>query len=168
MTDCKNAIYFKNKTELLRLFGLSPIYKENQTGKLRDRLYRPGLHQNRNWIVGTYLTKYGLRWKPYRIMTWSIIWMRSTSENEIELPWLIRSGRVCDENQIGQQYDRSYSPGLRWNQNWTVEAYQIECGLKWKLDKIMMWAIVQVRSNPKITLNCHDWSDRVLSVIKTK
>ena len=47
------------------------------------------------------------------------------AENDIELSRLIRSGAVCNEKQIGRQYDRSY-----------------KCGISWKLDKATTWLIV--------------------------
>ena len=41
-------------------------------------------------------------------------------------------------------------------------------GLWWKLDKRMTWPNEKVCSTPKTILNCHDQSDQVSSVIKTK
>ena len=45
---------------------------------------------------------------------------------------------------------------------------QIRCGLQWKLDKTMTWPIAQVQFMPKKKLSCHDRSDQVRSVMKTK
>ena len=38
-------------------------------------------------------------------------------ENESKLSWSIGLGAVCNENQIGQQHDRSYECFLRWKWN---------------------------------------------------
>ena len=37
--------------------------------------------------------------------------------NETELSCLIKPGKVCDENQTGQQHDRLYKSGLFQNRN---------------------------------------------------
>ena len=43
-----------------------------------------------------------------------------------------------------------------------------KCGLWWKPDKTMMWLIIEVCSTLKMILNCHDQSDQVQSMIKTR
>ena len=55
-------------------------------------------------------------------------------ENETKLPWPIELSLISDENQIGQQCDRSYRYALRWNQNSTIWTYLTECG-KWRKPK---------------------------------
>ena len=45
---------------------------------------------------------------------------------------------------------------------------QIGCSLWRKLDKTTTWTIVQVQSTLKTKLSCHDWSDWVQFVMKTK
>ena len=65
-------------------------------------------------------------------------------ENKTGLLWLIKSGIICDENQIGQWHDWSYRYGLLQNRNLTVKTYMIGCGLWWKSDRITMRLIILV------------------------
>ena len=48
------------------------------------------------------------------------------AKNDIEHSWLIKSGVVYDENQIGQQRDQLYRCGLY--RNWTELSGPIELG----------------------------------------
>ena len=41
-------------------------------------------------------------------------------------------------------------------------------GLWLKQNRTTMWSVVQVRSMPKMKLSCHDWSNRLQFVMKTK
>ena len=52
------------------------------------------------------------------------------AKNEFELPWLIRLGRVYDENQIGQRHEQSYRLALRRNQNWNIMTYLTKCSMR--------------------------------------
>ena len=45
---------------------------------------------------------------------WLIVQVRSTLKNDTKLSWPIEPSVVFDENQTGQQSDRSYKNGLRW------------------------------------------------------
>lgn len=54
-------------------------------------IYKSGLRQNQNRIIGTYLIEYGMWWKPYRTTTRSIIQVRSTSKTILN---------VCDRSNL--------------------------------------------------------------------
>lgn len=64
-------------------------------------------------------------------------------EYETELLWLIGEGMVYNKEKIGQQRDWSYRCSLHWNQNRIIMTDRIKCGLSWKVDKTMMWPIIQ-------------------------
>ena len=92
MIDCTNVVYAKNKTELPWLIGSGPICDKNGIRQQCDKSHRFGLHQNQNWTIGTYLTKYDLLWKPNRTKTLSIMHMCCTPKTILN--YLDRSDQV--------------------------------------------------------------------------
>ena len=89
-------------------------------------------------------------------------------ENKIELPWPIRQGMVYDEVQIVQRHDWPYRCNQCQNWNWTIMTDPIGYGLWWRLNRTMMWLIVQVWSTLKSELNYKDQLDRMWSITKKK
>ena len=75
---------------------------------------------------------------------------------------------VYDENQREQIRDWSYRFGLCRNRNWIVRTNMTRCNLWWKPNKTTMRPMVRVWCMPKMKLSCHDRSDRVRSMIKTR
>lgn len=64
MTDRIDVVFIENETELLWPIRLSMVYDENKTGQQRDQSYKFDLGWNRNWTVGTYLTRCNMWWTP--------------------------------------------------------------------------------------------------------
>ena len=76
------------------------------------------------------------------------------------------SGEVCDENKTRQWRNWTDRCDLHWKWYWTIVKMCVVSDENYK--KNMTWSIIQVRSMSKTKLSCHDRSDRVSSVTKTK
>ena len=159
LTDHIGIVYVENKTKLLWLIRLGATCDENQSNQLRDRLYRSGLCQKRNWNIMADRTRCLLWWELEKVNDIinhiDVIY----AKNEIELQWPIKSSAVCDEIQTEEQRDRLYRCSLCRKWNWVIMINQTKCDLWWKPDKTTMWLIIQVWSTPKTILNCHDQSN---------
>ena len=88
-------------------------------------------------------------------------------KNYIELLGPIESVTIYDKKQTGQWCDQSYKCGICQKGNLTVVTDQTGCSLWWKLDKTMMWPIVQEWSTLKMKLNYQDQSERVSTMTKS-
>lgn len=79
-----------------------------------------------------------------------------------------RQCAIYEEDGTGQWLDRLYKSVLCRKWNWTIMTDSMRYSLWWRLDRMMMWLIVQVQSTSKFELNCHDQSDRMQSIMKSK
>ena len=90
--DRKVVISIEYNIELLRSNGQYAIYGEDEIGQWRDWLYKFTLCWKWNWTVMTYITGYGLWWRPNRTMTWLIVQVRFTPILELNchdpLDWM--------------------------------------------------------------------------------
>ena len=87
--------------------------------------------------------------------------------NESHLSWPLRLGVVCDENQTGLRLNRSDRCGLCWK---LLKSRDLSYWVQsiWKLNKTMVWLILQERYLLKIKLNYCDQSDWVWSMMKSR
>ena len=115
VTDRMGVVYIEKEIELLWMIGPGAICDEIQAGQWCDWSYRSSLLQNRNWIVATYLTWWGLWWKLDRTTTWLIVQVWYLLK-KIELLWSIESMwsmiKTKQNNDlihcIGVVYDENY------------------------------------------------------------
>lgn len=109
-----------------------------------------------------------LSWKLDGTMTWLILQLQSTSKNDIELLCMIGSSGICYENQKRQWCNRIYGYGLCQKLYSIIGTYRSRYNVLWKSGKTTMWHILQGRSTLKRKVSCHDRSNQLCTIMKTK
>ena len=71
--------------------------------------------------------------------------------HKTKLSWPINLAVVCDENQIGQTYDRSYTCGLGQKWNWVILIDWTGCSIWLKLDTSDHTRLIYVETEIEIS-----------------
>ena len=150
LTDCTSAFYAENDTKLSWSIEHGVFYAKNDI--------------ELSWLVRQGAIYDETRQDNDVTNRTSAIYV----ENETGLSWPIRLSAICDKNQIGQRLDWLYKSDLCWKWYEIVVTNQFGYRLWWKPNRTMTWLIIQMQSTLKMKLSCHDWSDWVWSVTKTR
>ena len=141
VNNCIGVVCVKTEIELTRPIWSCVVYDKKKR-QWCERLYRCGLHRNRNWIIGAYWIGCGMLPKLDTTTTWPIVKCVFHKKNETKLLWSIKLGVICDENQKEQRCDWSYKCCLCQKQNWAIVKDQIGFYLWQKPNMIMIWLII--------------------------